>query len=96
MAAAGVQGQQQMLLQASLMSHAAGASHIPVHNPISGFPFSAQELQQLQQQLHQQQQNLQTLQQMLLLHSGQLAPASIQSLLMQNQVRAGRSALPVY
>ena len=54
-------------------------------NPLGGMSFGPQEIQQLQQQLQQQQQNLQNLQQMLLLQSGQLNPATIQAMLLQNQ-----------
>ncbi|RWS14298.1 nubbin-like protein [Dinothrombium tinctorium] len=88
MAAAGaaqVQGQQQMLLQATLAQlQQATSKQIPMSSGIGQLPLNTTDIQQLQQQLQQQQQNLQSLQQMLLLQStGQLAP-NLQ-LLLQNQ-----------
>ncbi|KAI1303030.1 POU domain, class 2, transcription factor 1 [Halotydeus destructor] len=84
MAAAGAaQGQQQMLLQATLANQLKSSIKLPQNEQLGNFNVNTQDIQQLQQQLQQQQQSLQSLQQMLLLQLGQVAP-NLQSLLLQN------------
>ncbi|KAI1303031.1 POU domain, class 2, transcription factor 1 [Halotydeus destructor] len=84
MAAAGAaQGQQQMLLQATLANQLKGSIKLPQNDQLGNYNVNTQDIQQLQQQLQQQQQSLQNLQQMLLLQFGQVAP-NLQSLLLQN------------